>query len=102
MKAKSTGFRPITLCLLTWLLILGSVPANAALTLVWSDEFNNFNNANWTHQTGDGCAYGICGWGNNELQQYRASNSSIVSEAGADGTALRIQMTREGLSLIHI
>ena len=99
MKAKSTGFRPITLCLLTWLLILGSVPANAALTLVWSDEFNNFNNANWTHQTGDGCAYGICGWGNNELQQYRASNSSIVSEAGADGTALRIQMTREGNQL---
>lgn len=49
-------------------------------TLVWADEFDGatLNTANWTYETGDGCPNN-CGWGNNELQYYRADNTSIVS-----------------------
>ena len=55
--------------------------ANTCQTLVWSDEFNgttlDFNN--WEVQTGDGCAEGICGWGNNELQSYQADNLTVAN-----------------------
>lgn len=47
-------------------------------TLVWSDEFNNSGGSNnqpnpsyWTYDTGAG------GWGNNELENYCAWNSSV-------------------------
>jgi len=48
------------------------------MTLVWSDEFegNSLNMDNWTHETGDGCP-NICGWGNNELEFYRAENTTL-------------------------
>lgn len=51
--------------------------------LVWSDEFDGdaLDAAKWNFQTGDGTAEGIPGWGNNELQSYRAGN---VSVAGGD------------------
>ncbi|MBS4016400.1 MAG: hypothetical protein KGZ86_08220 [Candidatus Latescibacteria bacterium] len=57
--------------------------------LVWSDEFEQatFNGStfggtnpipgqgfDWHIQEGNGCNYGVCGWGNNELQNYRAQN----------------------------
>lgn len=41
--------------------------------LVWEDEFegSSLNADNWSHQTGNGTAYGLpAGWGNNELQYY--------------------------------
>jgi beta-glucanase (GH16 family) len=48
-------------------------------TLVWSDEFSNATAANarpnpsvWTYDTGAG------GWGNNELENYCAWNSSVA------------------------
>ena len=42
-------------------------------TLVWQDEFtaNTLNASFWTHETGTGQG----GWGNNELQYYRAENT---------------------------
>jgi beta-glucanase (GH16 family) len=42
-------------------------------TLVWNDEFNgtSLNLADWTYEIGGG------GWGNNELQYYRAENTSV-------------------------
>jgi beta-glucanase (GH16 family) len=45
------------------------------MTLAWSDEFDGatLNQANWTHETGNGQN----GWGNNELQFYRPQNTSI-------------------------
>jgi beta-glucanase (GH16 family) len=49
----------------------------AGYNLVWADEFNadSLNLSYWTHETGTGGG----GWGNNELQYYRADNTSIVS-----------------------
>ncbi len=46
--------------------------------LVWQDEFNdNFlNMSNWDFEIGDGCP-DLCGWGNNELEYYRAENVSV-------------------------
>ena len=48
-------------------------------TLIWADEFNGttLDQTKWSYQTGDGCAEGICGWGNNELQYYQSSNVTV-------------------------
>lgn len=50
-------------------------------TLLWSDEFNSsqLDESVWTYALGDGCAQGICGWGNQELQTYTNNNTSIVN-----------------------
>jgi beta-glucanase (GH16 family) len=40
--------------------------------LVWQDEFTNGISADWVFETGNGSG----GWGNNELQYYRAENAS--------------------------
>jgi beta-glucanase (GH16 family) len=47
--------------------------------LVWADEFEGttLNLSKWEPQIGDGCAEGICGWGNNELQHYKAENAVV-------------------------
>jgi hypothetical protein len=46
--------------------------------MVWSDEFtgNSLNTSDWTYEIGDGCP-GNCGWGNNELEYYRAENTEV-------------------------
>lgn len=43
--------------------------------LVWQDEFegSSVNTSNWTHEIGTGSN----GWGNNELQYYRAENTTV-------------------------
>lgn len=67
------------------------VSAGGAMTLVWSDEFNDaaLDPDVWFFETGDGSQYGIPGWGNNELQWYLPDNAELV-----DG-ALRITAKRE-------
>ncbi len=49
----------------------------AGRELVWSDEFDgtSLNTSNWVHEIGTGNN----GWGNNELQYYRAENTAIES-----------------------
>jgi beta-glucanase (GH16 family) len=44
-------------------------------SLIWSDEFDGsaLNTAVWTAEVGNG----IGGWGNNELQYYRAENTTL-------------------------
>ena len=48
--------------------------------LAWSDEFDGgaLDAAKWNIQTGDGTAEGIPGWGNSELQSYRAGNVTVA------------------------
>jgi beta-glucanase (GH16 family) len=36
------------------------------------------NNANWSFDIGDGCAAGICGWGNQEKQYYTNTISNVA------------------------
>lgn len=45
-------------------------------TLVWQDEFNGtaVNTGSWNFETGTGNG----GWGNNELQYYRAENATVA------------------------
>ncbi len=47
--------------------------------LVWSDEFDGstLDLTKWTPQIGDGCDINLCGWGNNELEYYRAENAVV-------------------------
>jgi beta-glucanase (GH16 family) len=43
--------------------------------LVWSDEFSGALSDDWTYEVGTGNG----GWGNNELQYYRAENVSVLN-----------------------
>ncbi|WP_375418726.1 family 16 glycosylhydrolase [uncultured Hymenobacter sp.] len=78
--------------LLSALFGLASVGAAQAQQqqLVWEENFDGptINANNWTYDLGDGCAIGVCGWGNNELETYtnrpenaRIENGNLVIEA---------------------
>ena len=65
------------------LLCFGS--AASAETLVWSDEFDtgpNLDTSVWSYDLGDGCASGICGWGNDEFQLYTDDPANVRVEGG--------------------
>jgi cysteine-rich repeat protein len=77
--------------------------------LVWADEFNGtgVNPTKWEFQTGDGSAYGIPGWGNNELQWYQIGNATVAngvltieareeSAGGKDYTSSRLRSLNQG------
>ncbi|HBD06098.1 MAG TPA: hypothetical protein DCY93_01645 [Firmicutes bacterium] len=51
----------------------------AGYNVYWNDEFtaSTLNTNYWEHQTGDGSAYGIPGWGNSEAQTYKEKNTRI-------------------------
>ena len=57
----------------------GVALSQSCQNLLWSDEFDGtqVNTDNWEFQEGDGCAEGICGWGNNEEQYYQAENATV-------------------------
>ncbi|SEA12449.1 PKD domain-containing protein [Microbulbifer marinus] len=48
---------------------------------VWEDNFDGttLDTTKWEPMLGDGCSYGICGWGNNELQSYQAENATVAN-----------------------
>jgi len=50
-------------------------------TPIWADEFDGtaIDTTKWDVMLGDGCSYGICGWGNNELQSYQAENITVAN-----------------------
>ena len=53
--------------------------AQSCPRVVWADEFDgtSLDLNKWSYQVGDGCAEGICGWGNNELQYYQSENVTV-------------------------
>lgn len=63
------------------LLLVGNLIFAQGDSLVWSDEFegSEVNMDNWSFQIGDGTSEGIPGWGNNELEYYRAENATVDS-----------------------
>ncbi len=60
--------------------IAAAVPglASAQYQLVWEDQFNGntLDLTKWEPMVGNGCP-NLCGWGNNELQYYRAENATV-------------------------
>jgi beta-glucanase (GH16 family) len=51
-------------------------------TLAWSDEFNGkagapVDSTVWSYDIGDGCAAGICGWGNREKESYASATENV-------------------------
>ncbi len=65
------------------LLMIGMLTASAPALgqcdqLVWADEFSTPGDfAKWRVYEGDGCEVNLCGFGNAELQVYRAANATI-------------------------
>lgn len=66
-------------------LMLGAGAASAqqcpSATPIFADEFNGtaVDTTKWELQTGDGCSYGLCGWGNSELESYQAANATVAN-----------------------
>ena len=58
-------------------------PAFAGYELVWQDDFDGstLDLTKWEAQIGTGCP-SLCGWGNNELQYYRAENATVSNSLG--------------------
>ncbi|PWL24513.1 MAG: glycoside hydrolase [Fluviicola sp. XM-24bin1] len=91
--------------------VLGQIPTTGyetpmthpGYTLVWNDEFDGTSlSSDWVHETGNGQAQGIPGWGNNELQYYQDDNTEVVggyciitakqeSQSGFNYTSSRIK-----------
>lgn len=64
--------------------------------LLYEEQFNSLNSSSWNVIEGDGCAIGLCGWGNQELEYYRAPNVTIENVPFEPNTkALAIQAKRE-------
>jgi beta-glucanase (GH16 family) len=55
-----------------------------SMKLAWGDEFDGtaLNSASWTHEIGNGCSVGICGWGNNESQVYTDKAENLIVDNG--------------------
>lgn len=78
--------------------------AYPSMQLVWNDEFGDasLNTSVWTHELGNGCNVGICGWGNNELESYTSDPSNIKLENGFLKITAQNNAGSYTLSLIHI
>ncbi len=69
---------------LAFLLTASSCNKNTERRLAWSDEFDysgSPDTAKWNYDLGDGCPAN-CGWGNNELEYYTASQKNAHVENG--------------------
>ncbi|MBY6210352.1 family 16 glycosylhydrolase [Microbulbifer agarilyticus] len=53
--------------------------AQQCQTPIFEDNFDqaSLDTNAWDIMIGDGCSYGICGWGNSELQSYQAENITL-------------------------
>ncbi|MEQ9303073.1 MAG: glycoside hydrolase family 16 protein, partial [Marinoscillum sp.] len=75
---KITQLKQLLTSIILVFLLIGTYTVHGQ-TLIWSDEFtgSQLDQSVWTYALGDGCDQGICGWGNQELQTYTNSNTSI-------------------------
>lgn len=60
-----------------------STASKPTWVLAWSDEFDGaagarVDNTKWSFDKADGCAQGICGWGNSEKQYYTDAPENIA------------------------
>ena len=60
-----------------------TLPALTTWALVWSDEFDGASGASvdttkWSFDLGDGCAVGLCGWGNKEKESYTSATENVA------------------------
>ncbi|SMB83318.1 discoidin domain-containing protein [Deinococcus hopiensis] len=70
--------------------VIGGPPAPTGNTwaLKWQDEFDSaatplkVDGNRWNYELGDGCAKGLCGWGNGERQYYTDSLSNVALQNG--------------------
>ena len=84
MSSRPT-FIPVLMLLAIGALAAPSVSAQCdeipGCVLVWSDEFDGteVDPSKWSFMVGDGTSVGLPpGWGNNELQYYRAENATVA------------------------
>jgi beta-glucanase (GH16 family) len=75
----------MALLLMVAMLMIWVPASHADWQLVWNDEFDGSIGPDWVFETGMGDG----GWGNNELQYYRAENASV------ENGALKIQARQE-------
>ena len=76
--------RPGRVLLLAAVVVSLTGMANAE-TLIWGEEFDSSSALDcsvWSYDLGDGCAAGICGWGNNEFQEYTSDPANVRVEGG--------------------
>ena len=78
--------------------LLSSLAQAQVGELLWEDNFDTLNSDVWTVDVGDGCAQGLCGWGNQELQSYETANVSI--EPISSGQPSPGQSTNTAVQLI--
>ncbi len=95
------GFKT-TLALFTSAMLLTGAQAMADVLnpvigpILFEENFNTLDANVWNTIEGDGCAIGLCGWGNAELEYYRANNLAIESPSFEPATkALAITAKRE-------
>ncbi len=65
--------------------------------IIWEDQFDTLNEDIWNLVEGDGCdlGEGMCGWGNQELQYYHASNVSTGEMPGELGNVALVLEARQ-------
>lgn len=83
-QSSMNGHRLARAWLLAAVLSVLAAPAQAQ-TLLWSEEFNSDSALEcsvWSYNIGDGCAEGICGWGNAEYQSYTSDPANVRVENG--------------------
>ena len=62
------------------LLALSRAYAGTSCEPIWEEDFTGpLDQTTWNVIEGDGCAEGICGWGNNEAQSYDEAGVSIAN-----------------------
>lgn len=70
---------------------MAATPAASAFdTLVWSDEFDTANAADWTFETGGH------GWGNQELQYYTDGQNAFIQHDALAGSRVLVIEARRG------